>query len=111
MLELQEWRHISVNCPSGNILMVDKKSTTPAEHTLPKLYMMGQVEGHTTRFLLDSAADHSLISVSFVKTAWSIWEDHAPENLNHTSERCSWQDCETAGDQTCMPSPWRRDSD
>ena len=29
--------------------------------------MMGQVEGHTTRFLLDSAADHSLINASFVR--------------------------------------------
>ena len=63
----KQWGHIGVNCPTKNILLVDKKATTPAEQTLPKLYMMGQVEGHTTRFLLDNAADHSLINASFVQ--------------------------------------------
>ena len=29
--------------------------------------MMGQVEGHNTRFLLDSAADHALINAGFVR--------------------------------------------
>ena len=62
----KRWGHICVNCPSKNILLVDKKATTPAEQTLPKLYMMGQVEGHTKKFLLDSAADHSPINASFV---------------------------------------------
>ena len=62
----RQWGHIGVNCPSKNILLVNKKATTPAEQTLLKLYMMGQVEGHTTR-LLDSAADHSLINTSFVR--------------------------------------------
>ena len=32
---------IGVNTPSKNILLVDKKATTPAEQTLPKLYMIG----------------------------------------------------------------------
>ena len=64
--QCKNWGHIGAQCPESRVLHATS-AEHPAPACVPALYAMGEVFNSPVRLLLDSGADHSIVSSGLLK--------------------------------------------
>ena len=65
--QCKNWGHIGAQCPKRTVLRATAPDNQPPTECVPALYAMGEMFDTPVRLLLDSGADHSIVSASLLK--------------------------------------------